>query len=285
MKKSPFFSIIIPALNEEKYLPLLLADLASQSFTDFEVIVVDGQSEDTTVNKAKKFSSKLNLHLFSTPTRGVSHQRNLGAKKAQANWLLFMDADNRLPTFFLQGIKYQLEKHPSVDIFTCWLEPTSYSVQDRLLIQLSNVGMELYSKVKPIATGALIGCQKLVSQKVQFDETLKYSEDHAFVLGALEKGFDFHIFREPRFIYSLRRFKKEGTLKILRTYAKLNLQYLLGKEILTTEYEYPMNGGSYYSLTKKKHFSWLEYIQHQLSNLTKTQKTRIQKMLEIIDLY
>ena len=50
-KTEPFFSIIIPTLNEEKYLPLLLSDLEHQLFTDFEVIVVDGKSADKTVTK------------------------------------------------------------------------------------------------------------------------------------------------------------------------------------------------------------------------------------------
>ncbi|MFH1244651.1 MAG: glycosyltransferase, partial [bacterium] len=53
--KKPFFSLIIPALNEAKYLPLLLDDLSKQTFLDFEVIVVDGNSDDQTVAKAKSF--------------------------------------------------------------------------------------------------------------------------------------------------------------------------------------------------------------------------------------
>ena len=51
MTKS-FFSIIIPALNEAKYLPHLLDDLSDQTFQDFEVIIVDGNSNDQTVAKA-----------------------------------------------------------------------------------------------------------------------------------------------------------------------------------------------------------------------------------------
>ena len=59
MTKKPFFSIIIPALNEEKYLPLLLSDLAKQTMRDFEVVVVDGKSEVKTVVTAKSFAKSL----------------------------------------------------------------------------------------------------------------------------------------------------------------------------------------------------------------------------------
>ena len=51
----PFFSIVIPALNEEKFLPKLLESLSHQHFCDFEVIVVDGRSKDKTVAVAETY--------------------------------------------------------------------------------------------------------------------------------------------------------------------------------------------------------------------------------------
>ena len=105
-QQQPFFSIVIPTLNEEKYLPKLLQNLADQTFKDFEVIHVDGRSEDKTVQKAARFSKKLDIKTLISQKRHVSHQRNLGGKKAQGKWLVFMDADNFLKPYFLQGLKY-----------------------------------------------------------------------------------------------------------------------------------------------------------------------------------
>src|SRR5258705_12413818 len=102
MSKEPFFSVIIPALNEEKYLPLLLQDLADQSTQDFEVIVIDGRSTDKTVENTLKFKKKLpSLTILSSKIRNVSVQRNLAAQKSNGKYLLFNDADNRLPKDFL----------------------------------------------------------------------------------------------------------------------------------------------------------------------------------------
>ena len=79
--KDLFFSIVIPSLNEEKYLPKLLEDLAAQTYSDFEVIVVDGNSKDETVKRSLEFKkSLLSLEVISSKERNVSHQRNLGAK-------------------------------------------------------------------------------------------------------------------------------------------------------------------------------------------------------------
>ena len=74
-------SIIIPCLNEEHFLPTLLYSLSNQKDTDFEVIVVDGNPEDRTVEVAQSFSSKLrSLKVVRSDKRGISYQRNFGSR-------------------------------------------------------------------------------------------------------------------------------------------------------------------------------------------------------------
>ena len=93
-------SIIIPALNEEKYLPLLLKEIKKQNFADdLEIIVADAGSEDKTVEIAKNYGCK--IVQGGLPARG----RNEGAKIAQGDIFLFMDADNiYLPKNFLEKL-------------------------------------------------------------------------------------------------------------------------------------------------------------------------------------
>lgn len=243
---TPFFSVIIPTLNEEKSLPKLLTDLSKQSFSDFEVVIVDSQSTDKTLTKARSFSKKLNIQTITSNKQNVGRQRNLGVLATKSQWIIFMDADNRLPLYFLLGIKYRLEQNPSVNLFSCWMNHQAYSAQDRPLIQLSNFGMELYSKIKPIAPGALIGVRRTIARQFRFNENLAMSEDHQYVLDITKAGYDLKYFRDPRYTFSLRRFKKDGTLKILRTYAQVSLKYLAGQKVNQQPPEYPMKGGAYY---------------------------------------
>lgn len=90
-------SIIIPTLNEEKYLPKLLDSIAMQNFRGkLQIIVVDGSSTDQTIQIAQDYKDKLDLLILRTPA-DIGLQKNKGVEKAKYESLLFIDADMILP--------------------------------------------------------------------------------------------------------------------------------------------------------------------------------------------
>ena len=94
-------SVIIPTLNEEGYLEKCLVSLKNQQGHDnFEIIVVDAQSSDNTVEIAKKYANKVIISKKKSP----SIQRNLGAKAANGNILAFIDADTVASKYWLKSI-------------------------------------------------------------------------------------------------------------------------------------------------------------------------------------
>ena len=79
----PFFTIIIPTLNEENFVGRLLNDLVKQTFNNFEIILVDGRSTDTTIEVVKKYAKILPFRkIIKIGGRNVSKQRNRGAQSA-----------------------------------------------------------------------------------------------------------------------------------------------------------------------------------------------------------
>ena len=94
-------SIIIPTLNEENFLPLLLNSIKSQDFSDYEIIVSDGGSTDKTRQIALENNCRF---VVDTEHHHPSWQRNRGASIAAGEVLIFFDADTILQEHFLRNV-------------------------------------------------------------------------------------------------------------------------------------------------------------------------------------
>ena len=89
----PLVSVIIPSYNAESYIEECVNIVLSQSLKDFELIVVDDGSTDSTVNLVKTFQDN-RLSLIEAPHSNAGRARNLGMSKATGNYLYFLDADD-----------------------------------------------------------------------------------------------------------------------------------------------------------------------------------------------
>lgn len=87
----PYFSVIIPAYNREEMISATLRSVETQTFTDFEVIVVDDGSTDGTVNAAKRFPF---VRLISQQNAGPGAARNAGVAAATGKYVAFLDSDD-----------------------------------------------------------------------------------------------------------------------------------------------------------------------------------------------
>ena len=108
----PKISIIIPTYNESQHLPFLLSDL-STSNEEAEIIIVDCNSEDRTVEIGKLYGSK--IYKSKKKNRGL--QLNIGAKKATGKWFIFIHADSRIRQEWLKKVKSIIEYEESFVYF------------------------------------------------------------------------------------------------------------------------------------------------------------------------
>jgi len=250
----PFFSIIIPTLNEERYLPNLLSDLYKQTFKDYEVIIVDAKSEDKTLQRAERSRKKIkNFSILKSDKRNVSYQRNLGAHIATADWLIFMDADNRLPGYFLQGIKFHIEML-NPDILSTWINPDSQNKRDKAATILANLYIELQKTTKkPQVLESLLCINRTSFNKLGgFNENIHWAEGSYLIQKAKKKKMKFHIVREPKYTFSFRRLRKQGGLRTIRL-AELEISRLRGKKLPEDKEKqlYPMEGGKYFEIDQE----------------------------------
>lgn len=93
----PSVSIIVPVYNVEKYLPKCIESIMDQTFTDFELLLIDDGSPDNSGKICDEYGIRdSRIRVFHTANRGVSSARNLGIEQAQGKWVTFVDSDDWL---------------------------------------------------------------------------------------------------------------------------------------------------------------------------------------------
>ena len=191
--KIPPVSIIIPTLNEEGYLPLLLESLKKVA-TPLDIIVVDGNSTDNTHTVVESFESDFSgdssLRLIFLKERCISLQRNIGAQQAKYDLLIFCDADILMPSadVYEQMISEFIEKKYVV------AAPVMIPIEDlrdvqRIFKFLMFVQKALLILKRPYFAGSYLLTTKDVFTKLGgFDTKIRLGEDVDYSLRASKLG-------------------------------------------------------------------------------------------------
>jgi glycosyltransferase involved in cell wall biosynthesis len=243
----PKFSLIIPTLNEEKFLPDLLQSILLQQAGDYEVIVVDGKSQDRTVAVGREFEGKLPLRIIEAPRALLPYQRNLGAASAQGEWFVFIDADSQLLPYFLAQCDKFLAENSDTSVFTTWFRPDSERAKDAVISLFGLMVIENSMVLKrPLTPGPLTAVRRDVFEKLGgYSEKHKFNEDVDFGLRLQKLGIKPNVVRETLFVWSLRRIRNQGTLKVMFQYFRAALPILLFNRSLSNMKGYSMGGHLY----------------------------------------
>ncbi|WCE30914.1 glycosyltransferase [Vibrio sp. SCSIO 43137] len=230
-------SIVIITLNEEKNIGRLLGDLSEQTNQNFEVVLVDSNSEDRTIEVAAEYSDilpKLTIHKMKK--RGASLGRNQGALIAKNQRLLFLDADVRLDSEFLEKADHELEKS-GLEVAGVYMNGKGLSPLHRAGYSLFNAGFFVTQFIFPTAVGACIFSSKRVHKAIGgFDEKIYLCEDCDYVKRA-SKTWRFR-FLPLSFRFDSRRLDQDGIFKTAFVYLRANLHRIFIGELRDSQIEY-----------------------------------------------
>jgi glycosyltransferase involved in cell wall biosynthesis len=231
-------SIIIPTLNEEKYIGILLTALTKQHLPkNSEVIIVDGKSSDQTIKEAKKYESFFNRLIVVSTHKGVAHQRNVGAQHAKYETLLFIDADMYLTDNFLPKLFSKIDTtKPFID--TCsHLALNMNSVDIIFLFSVYPICF-IFSLFLPVTAGSFILIPLKHHQAIGgFNEKAVMGEDIDYYLRAIRAGAKHHIHWLSPVYFSPRRARQMGRLKLAFTWLGWYI-HMLTKGPITSEKEF-----------------------------------------------
>ena len=114
----PFFTILTASLNSVSTIKQTVESIKNQTFQNFEHIVIDGGSNDGTVEVLKKNEHAYNLYWASKPDKGISNALNKGLKLAKGKYVLVLHADDCLLSPGILGYVFNLVKNQKLDIFS-----------------------------------------------------------------------------------------------------------------------------------------------------------------------
>lgn len=223
----PRLSVIIPTLNEEARIGALLTALELQTLEALEVIVVDGHSEDRTVEVAESYSGSLSsLSVFSTQ-RGTARQRNFGGHVAAGELLIFMDADTLPERHFFQRISRSYTWWPFA-VACPWFVAQEKSLAVRFIYFVFNILFWLGQSWLRTGSGVCIITPKKVFERTGgFDESLHLGEDIHFIRRAARYGWHRHLLVPLR--TSGRRFEQKGAWRLAAFYIRISPLIMLGR--------------------------------------------------------
>lgn len=114
----PFFSVVVPTYNRAHMLPETLRYILAQSFTDYEVVVVDDGSTDNTVQvMAQHFGDVGRVRYLRKKNEERSAARNYGLQHAYGQYVVFMDSDDKMHEDHLQQLHARIQRHPECNFF------------------------------------------------------------------------------------------------------------------------------------------------------------------------
>lgn len=262
----PLFSVVIPTLNEEKYLPKLLDDLSKQTEKDFEIIISDGYSKDKTKEAVNEFKKRLNVKFYQTKLKNAAAQRNYGATKSSESYLVFLDADTRINSTFLKKVKKIIIKKKGLAFIPYFLPDKEYK-QYKSLFDLSNLLVEFSQNLpKRFSLGGNMIIERNFFNIIGgFDEKLFMAEDHELIQRISQWGVEVKFIRKAKTYFSLRRMKKEGQIKFFYKYFVSTARRIFSGEIKDKIFDYQM-GGQVYEKENNDHKK-KEFIEHYLDQI------------------
>lgn len=197
------YSIIVPVFNRPDEVDELLSSLLNQTFTDFEVIIVEDGSQKPCDEVCNKYADRLDLHYFMKPNSGPGQSRNYGAERAKGEYLLILDSDVVLPKGYLNAIEEELKREPADafggsdaahESFTDTQKAISYSMTSFFTTGGIRGGRKKLDKFYPRSFN--MGIRRDVYMELEGFSKMRFGEDIDFSIRIFKVGKRCRLFPE-----------------------------------------------------------------------------------------
>ena len=209
-------SVVVPTYNSEEYIEETIKSVLSQTYINFELIIVNDASEDRTltiINKYKKNNDRIKI-INLTKNAGVSNARNIGINNAVGKYIVFIDADDLISQNFLEElIKYNNDEN---------IIPRAFNFSENQKYDKKTYLMDIASgKCFGTCCGYLIDREKCCD--IFFNDKISHMEDTEYITQIILK-YD-EVIEISNSIYTYVNNKDSATRKILEPNKMLKNYY------------------------------------------------------------
>ncbi len=224
--------VVIPALNEERFLPATIAALRNQTRPPDRIVIADAGSTDRTAGLARAGGCQV------VPGGLPGVGRNRGARNATEEWILFLDADVLVPPGGLEDA-LRVAARRRLDALSCWFVPDAGNLPFRFSQWLSALYLWLSTRVGwPHSIGGFLLVRRALHEAVGgFDETVLVAEDQDYARRLARAG-RYTFARWPRVVISSRRFRAEGFLRASWRWIAIEIHRIFLGEIRQPRFRY-----------------------------------------------
>lgn len=234
-----YYSVIVPVYNRPQEVLELLESLCCQTFTNFEVLIVEDGSKEPCKDVVEQFEGRLEIRYFFKPNSGQGFSRNYGFERAKGDYFVVFDSDCLIPESYFE----------TVDSFLNQQRLDVYGGPDKAHSSFTPLQKAIsYSMTSPFTTGGIRGNQKHVGvfhprsfnmgiSRAVFEKTGGYlitrmGEDIEFSLRTIENGFKTGLIPEA-FVYHKRRTSLKQFFKQLHFFgrARINIKRFFPAEL------------------------------------------------------
>ena len=186
----PTISIIVPVYNTEKYLHRCIDSILAQTYTDFELLLINDGSTDKSGAICDEYAAKDNrVRVFHKENGGVSSARNLGLDEAQGEWICFVDSDDYVFEEFLQNFISKIDD--DVDLICQGMEFDDFFSKN---CSIKRFGVDYHGSIdkgllelykKPMLGSLCNKCLKRIiieKKSLRFYEDFNCREDEEYLL-------------------------------------------------------------------------------------------------------
>ena len=224
--------VVIPALNEEHALAATLDALKAQSMPPGQIVIADAGSADRTAEIGRANGCRI----VAGGLPGVG--RNNGAREADAEWVLFLDADVIVPPEGIEQAVTRAEEE-RLDALSCWFVPDITEWRMRFTHWLTATYFRISSRLRwPHSIGGFLLVRREVHEAIGgFDESVLVAEDQDYVLRINRVG-RYAFVRQPTVVISARRFRDEGFFRASVRWIGIEAHRLLFGEVRRPLFRY-----------------------------------------------